>query len=397
MMKRIGVLTTGGDAPGQNSCLKILVSLAVDAGLEVIGFRKGWEGLLRIDLDHPESQADNAMALTKARVRDIDRQAGSFLHSSRLVPGSVPMAELPPHLKPLSAQADTLDLTAHILKVAQHLDIDTFVLMGDSASLTYAARLSKEGLPIIAIPKTVHNDVAGSDYSLGFSTSLATGVRFVHEVRAMAGSREEIAVVEMFGRNFGLTTLLIGALSGADRVLIPETPFDPEQLAQLLAEDQRINPNNYAILVMSEAICFTPEKADRYLPAEREGNPSSFPFSVGSQRSIGAGAGGSGAFLTEVLENLLGQRLLYQPLSYLLRAGYPDGQDLLGAYNFASLAVDLLKAGKSGRLVAYRRGENYVDLPLETVTLGEGNINVGEHYDQRTYRAKPTLMWATRI
>lgn len=396
-MKRIGILTTGGDAPGQNSCLKVLVTQAVDAGFEVIGFRKGWEGLLRIDLNHPESQAENAMILTKARVRDIDRQAGSFLHSSRLLPGDVPIGELPAHLKPLATEAQTLDLTSYILKVVQSLDIDSIVLLGDSFSLSYAARLAEEGLPLIAIPKTVHNDVAGSDYSLGFSTALATGVRLVNEVRAMAGSREEIAVVEMFGRNFGLTTLLIGTLAGADRVLIPEVPFDPEGLAALVAEDQHINPNNYAILVMSEAVSLTAEKVERYLPAREKALRTSPAYSFGSERSIGSGAGGSGAFVTELLENLLGQRLIYQPLSYLLRAGYPDGQDLLGAVNFASLAVDLLKAGKSGRLVAYRRGENYVDLPLNVVTQGEGNINVAEHYDAAIYRAKPTLMWGTRI
>ena len=218
MTHRIGLLVAGGDAPGLNACLKALVDDAIDRDFEVIGIRKGWEGLLNIDPASPASQAENAMLLTGARVRDIDRTSGSFLHSSRLIPARVQPAHVPHFLRPAAGNA-ALDLTPHVRRVVEWLGLKALIVLGDNAALNYAARLSAEGVPLIGIPKSVHNDVAGSDYCLGFSSALGRGVHFIHEVRAMAGSREEIAVVEVFGRSSGLTTLLIGALAGTDRIL----------------------------------------------------------------------------------------------------------------------------------------------------------------------------------
>ena len=413
MAHRVGLLTAGGDAAGLNVCLKAIVNGAVDRGFEVVGIRKGWEGLLRIDPRSPSSQAEHAMVLTKPRVRDIDRTAGSFLHSSRVNPSSVS-----PHWLPAFAQVDRssarmVDMTDHIKRVIEQLHLEVVVLLGDSYSLEYAARLDREGVPIIAIPKSVHNDVSGSDYCLGFSTALASGVRFVHEVRAMAGSREEVAVVETFGRTNGLTTMLISTLASADRLLIPEVPFDPERLAALLLDDKRLNPNNYAILGMSEAVSIDPAKASNYNPelarragarrpalASAQGDGADGPedaFMIAGERAVGLGAAGGGAVVTEILENLLGERVLFQPLSYLLRVGQPDGQDLLGAMNFAYRAVELLTGGKTGRLIAYRRGENYVDVPLEVVTQPGGTLDVAEYYDAARYLAKPGVMWAARV
>ncbi len=425
MEKRIGLLTAGGDAPGQNVCLKALVGNAIDRGYEVVGIRKGWEGLLRLDPRNTSTHADNAMVLTKARVRDIDRTPGSYLHSSRIDPGRMPFEAAPDFLRPAkAATGDTLDLTAHVVRVVEVLGLEALILLGDNFSLHYAARLNDAGVPVIGVPKSVHNDVNGSDYCLGFSTALAQGVRLVHDLRGMAGSREEIVVAEMFGRSAGLTTLLIGHLASCDRTLIPEVPFDPERLAAMLAEDKRSNPNNYAILAMSEAVSIEPDRAAQYgaditrrvsarrtaaaprpavaaaplaphdhgvLDAEGEA------YTLGGERMMGLGASGGGAVLTEILENIMHQRLLYQPLTYLLRAGQPDGQDLLGAMNFATLAVNLLAAGKTGRLVAYRRSENYIDLPLSTVNGSDGNVDAGQFYDAAQYRAKPTVLWATRV
>ena len=238
--------------------------------------------------------------------------------------------------------------------------MDFLVVLGGNVSLNYAARLSREGVPVIGIPKSVHNDVCGSDYAIGFSTALASGVRLVHQFRAMAGSREDIGVVEMFGRSFGLTTMLIALLSGADRVLIPEVPFDPERLATLLMEDQRENPNNYAIVVMSEAVSIDPAKAVRYAPElHQRANPARgarkpMPYTIAGERAIGLGAAGGGAVVTEILEKLLCQRLLFQPLTYMLRLGEPDGQDLLGAMNFGSDGhqADCVRSnGSLGRLI----------------------------------------------
>ncbi len=390
MAKRIGILTAGGDAPALNVCLKAVVYNAIDRGYEVIGIRKGWEGLLYYDPENPDTHAANTMIMTKSRIRDIDRTAGSFLHSSRLDPHQVSPEAVPSFLQEMrqgdqpfdEAQGRLVDLTDHIKRVLEKLQLETLVVLGDNAALNYAARLSKEGVPLIGIPKTVHNDVNGSDYSLGFSTALGRGVQFVYEVRAMAGSREEIAVVEVLGRSTGLVTLLTALLAGSDRTLIPEVAFDPEALVSLLLEDQKLHPNNYAILTMSEAARVAPEKAPRYA---RE------------LSRMDTRVSGSGAMVTEILENLTGQRLIFQPLSLLLRTAVPDGQDLLGAMNFAMLAVNLLAAGKTGRLVAYRQQENYVDLPIETVTEPGGNINVAEHYDATTFCPKPGILWASRI
>ncbi len=402
MAKRIGLLTVGGDAPGLNVCLKAIIYGAIDHGYEVVGIRKGWEGLLQFDPKSPSTHADNAMILTKSRVRDIDRASGSFLHSSRINPAYVAPQLAPLHLKPAKSDGQPLDLTEHIKRAFAALDLEALVLLGDNFGLNYAARLSREGIPVIGIPKTVHNDVCGSDYSLGFSTALASGVRLIHELRAMAGSREEIAVVEMFGRTFGLTTMLIAFLAGADRVLVPEVPCDPERLAALLMEDKRSNPNNYAILALSEAVRIDPSKASKYSSELRDRASACCPdaqdaYTIAGERAIGLGAAGGGAAMTEILENLMGQRMVFQPLTYLLRVGEPDGQDMLGAMNFGMMAVNLLLQGKTGRLVAYRHAENYVDLPISTVTEHKGNINVAEYYDALAYRATPGILWAARV
>jgi ATP-dependent phosphofructokinase / diphosphate-dependent phosphofructokinase len=412
MAKRIGLLTGGGDAPGQNVCLKSLVHGAIKQGYEVIGIRKGWEGLMNYDPDTPSTHGDNVIVLSELRVRDIDRTPGSFLHSSRVDPGSMPSAAVPKFLK-MPGQADQLvDLTDHVKKVVENLGLDALVVLGDQGTLVYAARLSQEGVPVIGIPKTVHNDVNGSDYALGFSTALARGVRFVNEIRAMAGSREEIAVVEILGRTTGLTTMLVSFLAGADRALIPEVPFDPEKLAELLLADKRSNPFNYAILAMSEAAVIEPEKVSQYLPeisqsansrslgeaiaTRGQGTPSShFVFEM--VQELSSRVGGSGALVTEILENITGQRMMFQPLSYLIRTGEPDGQDLLGAANFAMLALRLFAQGKTGSLTAYRQGANYVDLPLSIVAEHGADSDIAKYYDPANYCAKPEIIWAARV
>jgi 6-phosphofructokinase 1 len=384
---------------------------AIDRGYEVIGIRKGWEGLLHYDPENPDTHAANVMIMTKSRIRDIDRTAGSFLHSSRLDPHQVSPEAVPLFLQQMKrkdqpfdeAQGSPVDLTDHIKRVLEKLQFEALVVLGDNAALNYAARLSKEGVPLLGVPKTVHNDVNGSDYSLGFSTAFGRGVQFVHEVRAMAGSREEIAVVEVLGRSTGLVTLLTSLLAGSDRTLIPEVPFDPEALALLLVEDKRLSPNNYAILTMSEAAKIAPEKAARYareLP--RWVKPSRLAQATAAKAQelgieMGKRVSGSGARVTEILEHLTGQRLIFQPLSLLLRTAVPDGQDLLGAMNFAMLTVSLLTSGKTGRLAAYRQQENYIDLPIETVTEPGGNINVADCYDATIYCPKPGILWASRI
>ncbi len=395
MAKRIGILTVGGDAPGQNVCLKSLVGSATERGYDVIGIRKGWEGLIHYDPDDPDTHGLNVMPLTKVRVRDIDRMPGSFLHSSHIEPDKMPASS-----------------TAHIKRVIAKLDLDGLIVLGDQAGLCYAAHLAQANVPVVGIPKTVHNNIAGSDYALGFSTALGRGVRLVNEIRAMAGSREEIAVVEILGHTTGLTTMLISFLAGADRTLVPEVPFDPEKLARLLANDKQTNPSNFALLVMSEASSIDPQKISDYLPElSRLANSRAVAEAVQKSgqglttdlilfemaQELGSRASGSGAVVSEMLENITGQWILFQPLSYLLRTGEPDGQDLLGAMNFATMAIQLVADGKTGRLVVYRQRENYLDVPLDAVLGEPTNVRVSDFYDAENYAVKPGIFWAARV
>ena len=413
MAKRIGLLTCGGDAPGQNVCLKSIVYSAVDRGFEVLGIRKGWEGLLHYNPDDVRTRGDNIMSLTKVVVRDIDRMPGSLLHSSRLNPGSLSPESVPAFLRSKGREAPATDMTDHIKHVVAKLEMDGLIVLGDRRGLDYAARLQQQGVPTVGIPKTVHNDVSGSDYTLGFSSALGRGVRLINEIRAMAASREEIGVVEILSWTTGLTTMLIAFLAGVDRTLIPEAPFDPEKLAKMLVNDKQTNPNNYAILTLSEATSLVTEKVNQYLPdlsrlansrmleaAMTSGESASvgtrIRIEMAGRRAVGTHVSGTGAVVTEILENLIGQRLLFQPLSYLIRTGEPDGQDLLGAMNFATLAVQLFAEGKTGQLVAYRRRDNYVDVPLDTVNEPLGNIRLADFYDSDKYYAKPGILWAAR-
>jgi ATP-dependent phosphofructokinase / diphosphate-dependent phosphofructokinase len=230
----------------------------------------------------------------------------------------------------------------------------------------------------------------------------------------MAGSREEIGIVEILGRNSGLTTMLISFLAGADRTLIPEVPFDPEKLASLLLNDKATNPNNYAILTLSEATSIRSESAVKFVPelsrlansrtlveaasaCEKDHFEQDILRDVEGRREVGRHVIGAGAVVTEILENLTGQRMLFQPLSYLIRTGEPDGQDLLGAVNFATLAIDAFSLGRTGRLVAYRQRENYVDCPIEIVMQPLGNIRLPDFYDTDGYCAKTGILWAARV
>jgi 6-phosphofructokinase 1 len=309
---------------------------------------------------------------------------------------------------------EPVDLTGHIQRVVESLELDALVVLGDSRALRYGAHLCRAGVPVLAIPKSVHNDVNGSHYCLGFSTAIARGVEFVHEVRSMAGSREEIAVIELLGRSSGLTTMLISLLAGADRTLIPELPFDPERLASILTQDKRANPTNYAILAMSQGAKVAPDKASKYAPELSRSAQSSLLSQITAAKAQELGNGeedytlegvtepgteisGSGAAVTEILERELDQRLLFQPLSYLIRTGRPDGQDLLGAANFATMTANLLEEDKFGRLIAYRRGENYIDLPLETVDEDDGTEPVSDLYDEKNFCPKHGILWAARI
>ncbi len=246
---RIAVLTGGGDVPGLNPAIKAIVNRAIDNGYEVIGIRRGWRGLLAINPDDPEGMKEWVLPLERETVRRIDRTGGTFLHTSRTNPGKVKPGEIPEFLKePGKKYEDIQDFTPHVLRVIDCLGINCLIPIGGDDTLSYGERLHKENIRVIAIPKTMDNDVYGTDYCIGFSTAVTRSVEFIHNLRTSAGSHERIAVVELFGRNSGETSLFAAYLSGVDRALISEVPFDPERLAKLIVEDKKANPSNYAML-----------------------------------------------------------------------------------------------------------------------------------------------------
>jgi 6-phosphofructokinase 1 len=256
--KTIGILTGGGDVPGLNPCIKAVVYRAVDEGYEVLGIRRGWGGLLNFNPEEPESFSKHFMPLDRQAVRTIDRSGGTMLHTSRTNPSKVKFKDEPEFLRdpqhPKAEESDPRprDFTPHVLKNLEDLGIEILVPIGGDDTLSYGERLHREGVEVIAIPKTMDNDVYGTDYCIGFSTAVTRSVQFIHQLRTSSGSHERIAVVELFGRNSGETSLISSYLAGVDRALISEVPFDPERLAQLVMQDKRSNPSNYAMVTISE-------------------------------------------------------------------------------------------------------------------------------------------------
>ncbi|MBZ0278269.1 MAG: 6-phosphofructokinase, partial [Anaerolineae bacterium] len=254
---RIAVLTGGGDVPGLNPAIKAIVNRAIDNGYEVYGIRRGWAGLLEYHLDG--TMEDNnrlVIPLNRETVRRIDRSGGTFLHTSRTNPGRVKAKSVPSNVAAddyvPTANADTVDCTRHVLKVIEQLGIKCLIPIGGDDTLSYGERLHHEGIRVIAIPKTMDNDVYGTDYCIGFSTAVTRSVEFIHNLRTSAGSHERIAVVELFGRNSGETSLVAAYLAGVDRALISEVPFDINRLAKLVMDDKHTNPSNYAMVTVSE-------------------------------------------------------------------------------------------------------------------------------------------------
>lgn len=373
---RIGILTGGGDVPGLNPCIKAVVERAIDEGHEVIGIRRGWAGLLYLNPDDPETYDQCFIKLDKNKVRTIDRTGGTFLHTSRTNPANVKPKDAPAFLrdlnKPETDDKARLDFTPHVLKNLEFLSIDRLIPIGGDDTLSFGERLHSEGFPVIAIPKTMDNDVYGTDYCIGFGTAVTRSVQFIHQLRTSAGSHERIAVIELFGRNSGETSLISSYLASVDRAIISEVPFDVEKLAELVMRDKRANPSNYAMVTISEGAHFIGGQVIEYGEADAYGH-----------RKLG----GIGILTGEALKKLTGEDIIYQQLSYLMRSGAPDALDLMVAVNYANLAVSLITSGVSGRMVALRDG-TYTHIPMSTVTSGIKRVDVSELYDVNEYRPK---------
>lgn len=374
-MRRIGILTGGGDVPGLNPCIKAVVNRAEDAGIEVVGIRRGWGGLLNCNPDHPEEANEWVERLTKQDVRTIDRYGGTHLHTSRTNPGKVRQEMMPDFLEGKFAykgERQQADCTPHVLRVLEKLGIDTLIPIGGDDTLSYAVRMHQEGVRVIAIPKTMDNDVFGTDYCIGFSTAVTRSVEFINALRTPSGSHERIAVIELFGRNSGETALISAYLSDADRAIISEVPFDVEALAQMALEDKKRNPSNYAIIVISEGASMMGGQIVEYGQEDAYGH-----------RKLG----GIGMIAGEAIKRISGQEIVHQQLAYLMRAGAPDSLDRMVAISFGNLAVDQLLQGHSGRMVSLQNGQ-YTTVPADTPTQGVKRVDVDALYDIDNYRPK---------
>jgi 6-phosphofructokinase 1 len=369
---RIGILTGGGDVPGLNACIKAVVNRVASEGHHVVGIRRGWGGLAETNPADPESIEANLLPLDAKAVRTVDRTGGTFLHTSRTNPSKVKTSSLPAFLNGRYSGEGTHDLTPHVLSVLESQKIDVLIPIGGDDTLSYGLRMHEEGVPVIAIPKTMDNDVHGTDYCIGFSTAVTRGVQFIHSLRTATGSHERIAVVELFGRYSGETSLITGYLAGVDRAIISEVPFDLERLGEMLVADKKRNPSNYSMMTISEGA--------RLLEGEMQlaGEADAY-----GHRKLG----GIGALTGELLKQATGEDIVYQQVGYLMRSGVPDSLDLMVATNYAVMAADLAVEGGTGRMVALRGG-TYTHVPISVTREGAKRVDIDELYDVEAYRPK---------
>ena len=371
---RIGVLTGGGDVPGLNPCIKAIVNRAAENGWEVFGFRRGWAGPLNINPDDASGREEWFEPLTTQSVRTIDRTGGTVLHTSRTNPIKTREKDLPAFLagKYTFGKSGTVDCTDHVLAVMAHLGIDTLIPIGGDDTLSYAAHLSGQGFPVVAVPKTMDNDVHGTDYCIGFSTAVSRSVEFINALRTPTGSHERVAVIELFGRNSGETALMSGYLADADRVLIAEAPFEIGRLAKLVADDRQRNPSHYAVVVISEGAQMLGGDVVESGEADAYGH-----------RKLG----GIGEMTADALKQLTGIDMISQRLAYLMRAGPPDALDRLVASSYGNLAVQQLEQGVNGVMMALSDGK-YTTVPLDSCIKGEKRVDVAGLYDAENYRPR---------
>ena len=369
---KIAILTGGGDVPGLNPCIKAATLRAIEEGYHVLGLRRGWAGLLETNPDDPASIAANTMPLGRNDVRTIDRTGGTILHTSRTNPAKVRPDEEPGFLKEGREGDEARDHTPHALRVIEALGIDALIPIGGDDTLSFALRLHDEGVPIVAIPKTMDNDVHGTDYCIGFSTAITRTVNFVHQLRTSAGSHERLAVVEVFGRYSGETSLVSAYLAGVERAVISEVPYDIEKLAALLIQDKKTNPSGYAMMTISEGATMVGGEM----------------VAGGKEDAFGhRKLGGIGQQTGELLHEITGEGIINQQIGYLMRSGSPDSLDRLVAINYAGMAADRIVDRQFGRHVAQRNG-NYVNVPIGVTRQGVKRVDVGALYDVDAYRPK---------
>ncbi len=374
----IGILTGGGDVPGLNPAIRAVTFRALREGYQVVGIRRGWAGLVDMARDKIHDNSESFQWLTEEVVNRAGRTGGTFLHSSRTNPSRVAKSTVPPHLRD-TYTAEKNDLTPEVLKNLDWLGIEYLIPIGGDDTLSYAVRLYQEGFKVIGIPKTMDNDVPGTDYCIGFSTCVTRTIQLTNSLRTSAGSHERFMVLEVFGRYAGFTAMLPTMAGAANRCVIPEHKFNIEQLTELLSSDRTHNPSHYSTVLVSEGAMFEGGE----MVFEKEAADA-----FGHKK-----LGGIGDLVSEELSALSpkynnGKKIdvINQKLGYLVRCGDPDAIDSIVPMAYGNLALDLLLNKIHGRLVVLKNGR-YDNMPIDTVTSTKKVVNVKEHYN--TERLRP--------
>lgn len=374
----IAILTGGGDVPGLNPAIRAVTIRAIREGYKVIGIRHGWEGTIEMV---PDKNADNSahyQVLTEEIVNKAGRTGGTFLHTSRARPSHVPRENVPEHLRE-KYRDDVNDLTAEVLKNLDFLGVDYLIPIGGDDTLSYGVRLYQEGVRVVAIPKTMDNDVPGTDYCIGFSTCVTRTISMTNSLRTSAGSHERFLVLEVFGRYAGFTAMLPSMAGAANRCVIPEHKFDIELLTELLTQDRDKNPSRYSVVLVSEGAMF--EGGEMIFKEARTD-------AYGHKK-----LGGIGDLVSSELRERSAKynngkpiEIINQKLGYLVRGGDPDAIDSIVPMAYGNLALDLILDKIHGRIVVLKNGR-YDNMPIEVVTSSKKFVDVERHYD--THRLRP--------
>jgi len=369
--KRIGILTGGGDVPGLNSVIKLVVYRGEEIGKEVIGIRRGWEGLTHVDLNDPASRQHYILPLNRENTRTIDRTGGTFLHSSRTNPTK--MKNLPPALQgqKFEAKGSIFDVTPAVLKNVDMLGLDYLIAIGGDDTLSYASELDCKGVKVIAVPKTMDNDVRNTEYCIGFSTAITRAMDAIDRERTTVGSHERIGIFRVFGRDAGYTALYTAYVTGV-RCCIPEYKVDLKRLIDLLLSDKHNNPSNYSLMILSEGAEWQGYTVKEYGDADAFGHRKK--MSVAED-------------LSDEIKRTTGEDTVVSDLSYDLRSGSPDFVDRLVAFTFAGMAMDALEQGKSGLMTAIHEGR-YAMAPIPDPKLGPRRVDIASMYNTERYRPR---------
>ena len=377
--KRTGILTGGGDVPGLNSVIKSVVYRGAELGCEVIGIRRGWEGLTHLDLNDPASKARYILPLNRENTRTIDRTGGTILHSSRTNPTK--MKQLPPVLEGQTFEtkestkngvtSTVFDVTPAVLKNIEMLGLDYLIAIGGDDTLSYASELDRKGMKVIAVPKTMDNDVRNTEYCIGFSTAITRAMDAIGRQRTTVGSHERVGIFRVFGRDAGYSALYTAYVTGV-RCCIPEYKVDLKHLIDLLIQDKRNNPSRYSLVILSEGAEWQGYTVKEYGEADAFGHRKK--MSVAED-------------LSDKIKRASGEETVVSDLTYDLRSGSPDFVDRMVAFTFAGMAMEALEDGKSGLMAAINEGR-YTMAPIPDPKLGPRRVNIASMYNTERYRPK---------